>query len=295
MTHFKADLSTEFFRYLASEKGLAIKSLEAYRADLKKFFTYLRQIGIHSLEELETSDLVNYLNMLKLKSYAESTICRALISLKLFFRFAFSEGFLPRNITLSLESPRIWQLIPEVLTIEETESLLAQPDIQTAEGSRDRAILELLYATGVRVSECCSLGVYDVDDSYVRVIGKGNKERVIPIGQKAIHAIDHYIIHFRGIVESEKDPLFINERGRRIDRFLVFNLVKGYAETAQIKKNVSPHTLRHSFATHLLENGAELRVIQEMLGHANISSTDRYTQISQNHVQKAFHAFHPRS
>lgn len=295
MNQFKADLTTEFFRYLASEKGLAAKSLEAYRTDLRNFFNYLQRLGINQVEALDTAQLVDYLNFLKTKSYAESTICRALITLKLFFRFAFLEGFLPFNPALSLESPKLWQLIPEVLTVDEIEKLLAQPDIQTSGGSRDRAILELLYATGIRVSECCSLGVYDVDDTYIRVVGKGNKERVVPIGQKALEAIDHYIIHFRGIVETEKEPLFVNEKGKRIDRFFVFNLVKNYAAAAEIKKNVSPHTLRHSFATHLLENGAELRVIQEMLGHASITSTDRYTQISQNHVQKAFYAFHPRS
>lgn len=289
------DLPTEFFRYLASEKGLSQKSLEAYRSDLKNFYAFLNQISIVSLELLEQSHFVDYLNTLKSKSFADATISRALITIKSFFRFAFREGFLTKNQTETLETPRIWQLIPEVLSLEEIDDLLNQPDKLTASGARDRAILELLYATGIRVSELCSLGVYNIDDSYIRVIGKGDKERVIPIGQKALQAIDEYLIHFRGVVESEKDPLFINEQGKRIDRIFIFKLVKKYAKAAGIQKNVSPHTLRHSFATHLLENGAELRVIQEMLGHASISSTDRYTQISQSHLQKAFHTLHPRS
>ena len=190
---------------------------------------------------------------------------------------------------------KIWQLIPEVLSCTEMVSLLEAPDKDTLIGSRDKAILEVLYACGLRVSELCSLKIYDVDDVYVRVLGKGMKERVIPIGEAAIQAIDHYLHHYRSQYDSEKlQELFVSTRGKPLDRIQVWKMVKGYAKKVGIVKNISPHTFRHSFATHLLDNGADLRVIQEMLGHASISSTDRYTHISKSHLQQSFEAYHPR-
>ena len=161
--------------------------------------------------------------------------------------------------------------------------------------ARDRAILEVLYASGLRVSELCNLGLYAVDDEFVRVKGKGGKERLVPIGRKAVEAIDYCLQHFRGECRNEKNPvLFSTNRGKKIDRVNVWRMVKKYAKQAGIVKNIFPHTLRHSFATHLLDNGADLRVIQEMLGHASINSTDRYTHLSRRHLVEAFNAFHPR-
>lgn len=199
------------------------------------------------------------------------------------------------NVTLYLESPKIWQLIPEVLSVEEMERLLAQPDPETNVGSRDRAILEMLYGSGLRVSEVCGLKIHDVDDKFVKVFGKGSKERVVPVGAKAIEAVDHYLARFRDQTDSSRQQaLFVNQRGKPIDRIFVWKMIKRYANEAGIVKNISPHTLRHSFATHLLDNGADLRVIQEMLGHASISSTDRYTHISKSRLHEAFGKFHSR-
>jgi integrase/recombinase XerD len=218
-----------------------------------------------------------------------------LVAVKVFFRFLKKEDFVELDVTRHLESPKLWQLIPEVLTIGEVDLLLKAPDGETPLGARDKAILEVLYASGLRVSELCGLNIHDVDEACVRVKGKGGKERLVPIAKVALDAVDRYLAQHRGEVGGEKEiPLFVSRKGKRIDRSDVWKRVKFYAKRAGIAKRISPHTLRHSFATHLLENGADLRVIQEMLGHAHISTTDHYTHISQLHLSQAFSAFHPR-
>ncbi len=193
-----------------------------------------------------------------------------------------------------LETPKMWQLIPEVLEMEEVDALLKQPNPEDPMGARDAAILELLYATGMRVSELCSLRLQDLSDSFVKVRGKGKKERLIPVGKKAICAVDHYLLHFRKEKEETDAPLFVSLKGKPIDRVTVWRQIRRYARLAKIVKPISPHTLRHSFATHLLENGADLRLIQEMLGHEDIGTTDRYTHVSGRRLRDAFHKFHPR-
>lgn len=286
----------DFLTYISSEKGLALNTIEAYRRDVKSFVGYMQSLSINYANELQQSHLIDYLSYLHAKGYASSSIGRALMALKVLFRFLKREGHIPVNIALYLDSPKLWQLIPEVLTGEEVERLLAQPDPNEEGGSRNRAILELLYGCGLRVSEMCRLGIYDVDDAYVRVLGKGGKERLVPIGQKAIAAVDHYLTHYRGQYDSQRNQaLFVTASGKRIDRISTWKMIKEYGKQASIQKNISPHTLRHSFATHLLDNGADLRIIQEMLGHANISSTDRYTHISRRHLQDTFHTCHPRN
>jgi len=285
----------DFLSYISSEKGLALNTIEAYRHDCLGFISYLERKGIPSLNHVKQIDIVGFLGEFKEKGYASSTISRALIAIKVMYRFLKRERIIDHNITLYLESPKLWQLIPEVLSVEEIDALLLQPDISTAAGARDKAILEMLYGSGLRVSEVCRLGLYDVDDTFVKVFGKGSKERVVPVGKKAIEAIDYYLANFRDQTDSKRQQtLFVNQRGRPLDRIAIWKMIKKYAKEAGIEKNISPHTMRHSFATHLLDNGADLRVIQEMLGHANISSTDRYTHISRSHLHEAFSAFHPR-
>lgn len=185
----------------------------------------------------------------------------------------------------------MWQLVPEVMSVEEVDKLLAQPSQEDAAGARDKAVLELLYATGMRVSELCSLKLHDLSDTFVKVRGKGKKERLIPVGKKAIAAVDHYLLHFRG---EKGDALFLGPRGKPLDRVTVWARVKFYAKKGGILKEISPHTLRHSFASHLLENGADLRLIQDMLGHEDIGTTDRYTHVTGSRLKSAFKAFHPR-
>lgn len=285
----------DFLSYIGSEKGLSINTIEAYNRDALSFIAFLEKQGIHSFKAVTRSHIVDFLAHLNDRGYASSTICHHLIALKVLFRFLKREGGIQNNVALYLETPKLWQLIPEVLTTDEVEALLQQPDPQHPIGARDKAILELLYSSGLRVSEVCTIQIYDVDDEYVKVFGKGQKERLVPLGQYALAAIDHYLLHYRSQCDSEKEKtLFVTKNGRPLDRISIWRMIKNHAKKGGITKSISPHTLRHSFATHLLDNGAELRVIQEMLGHANINSTERYTHVSRTHLQKAFTAFHPR-
>lgn len=286
----------DFLAYIASEKGLSQNTIMAYGHDVRTFVSFLGESGIAGFNSVGMPHFVAFLTFLKNKGYASSSLCRIMIAIKVLFRFLTREKLIPVNISLFLQTPKLWQLIPEVLSYEDVDALLQQPDSATSGGARDKAILEVLYASGLRVSEVCSLDIYSVDDTFVRVIGKGSKERIVPIGQHALEAVDHYLLNYRGATESEKQlALFVTKSGRRIDRIDVWRMIKRYAKQAGITKNISPHTLRHSFATHLLDNGADLRVIQEMLGHANISSTDRYTHISRSRLQEAFQSCHPRN
>lgn len=281
----------EFLLYIASEKGLSTNTIEAYERDILSFVDFLKELKISSFNEVKGEEIVSFLGQKKAREYASASICRALIALKVLFRFLKREQWVETNAALYLDTPKLWQLIPEYLTEEEIERLLAQPNADTLKGARDRAILEILYGSGLRVSEICTLTIFDIDDTYVKVTGKGSKERLVPVGSKAVQAVDRYLAYPRE--ENSHNLLFLTRTGKPIDRVLVWKLVKEYAILAGIAKNISPHTLRHSFATHLLDHGADLRIIQEMLGHANIKSTDRYTHISRSHLTDSFAKFHP--
>lgn len=288
-----AKLAADFSSYLVAEKGLSKNTLEAYNRDLLSFFSFLEKEKNSSLKTLEIEKIYSYMAFIKEKKYASSTLCRMLVTLKVFFRFLKKEGLIDTEITKYIDSPKLWQLIPEVLTIQEVERLLKAPDTSEEVGARDKAILETIYACGLRVSEVCNLNITDISENSVRVLGKGSKERIVPIAKIALNAIDNYLLHFR--TSSEKEgALFLTTQGARIDRITIWNRIKQYAKKAQITKNISPHTLRHSFATHLLENGADLRIIQELLGHSSIATTDKYTHISKKQLTSAFEAFHPR-
>ncbi len=273
----------DFIAHLRSEKGLSSHSVEAYGRDVRLFLS-------HHTPSVE--NVVRHLGDLKEQGYASASIARALIALKVFFRFLFREGILAQNLSSLLETPKLWQLIPEVMTQSEVTRLLQTPDPETFLGARDRALIEMLYGSGLRVSELCSLSIYSIDETSVKVMGKGRKERVVPVGRKALEAVDHYLVCFRDAFEGE--ALFVTKHGKAIDRVAVWRLIKQYAKQAGIQKPISPHTLRHSFATHLLDHGADLRVIQEMLGHSHIGTTDRYAHVSQSRLQEAFSKFHPR-
>jgi integrase/recombinase XerD len=283
----------KFLSYIAAEKGLANNTIEAYGRDISIFIKFLYERGISDYSAITEDDVIVFLSTLEGK--ATATRSRAFIALKVFFRFLKREGYITANKMQYLDTPKIWQLIPEVLMYDEVERLLEQPDVTTSLGARDKALLEVLYASGLRVSELCGLKIYDVDDTFVRVMGKGSKERLVPLGKRALEAVDYYLVHYRGEHDSEKEKhLFLSQRGNPIDRVLVWKMIKKYAIEAEIHKEISPHTLRHSFATHLLEGGADLRVIQELLGHSDIKSTDRYTHVSTKHMRDAFESFHPR-
>lgn len=280
-----------FLHYLHVERALSLHTIEAYGRDVRAFSHFISK---KPWKSVVGEDIFKFLESLKLKGLSSSSICRMLVSIKVFFRFLKKEGNIEVDLVSSFEMPKIWQLIPEVLTPLEVDSLLGVPKEEDAFGARDKAILELLYASGLRVSELCSLKIYQLHDASVKVKGKGKKERLVPVGKKALEAIDHYLLHFRGEALDREAPLFISRGGKAMDRVQVWKMVKKYAKFADIQKNISPHTLRHSFATHLLENGADLRLIQEMLGHEDIGTTDRYTHISKGRLTSAFQAFHPR-
>ncbi len=290
MTDFQR-LKLDFLDYIRSEKGLSLHTIEAYARDISSFGAFLNE---KICKEVVPEDILSFLGHLKGGGYASATICRTLVAIKVFFRFLKKEGEVSLDLSRYFDTPRLWQLIPEVLSMEEVESLLAQPKIEDSLGARDKAVLELLYATGMRVSELCGLRINDLSDTFVKVRGKGRKERLIPVGKKAIEAVDYYLIRFRGEIKEENGPLFVSSQGKPIGRITVWSRVKAYARSAGIAKTISPHTLRHSFATHLLENGADLRLIQDMLGHEDIGTTDRYTHVTGNRLKAAFTAFHPR-
>lgn len=280
----------DFLCYLSSEKGLSQHTLQAYARDLKGFFQVLKQ---SNLQQITEEDVLTFAHKLQLKGYASSSICRMLVSVKIFLRFLYREELIKNEIGLSIDTPKIWQLIPEILTFTEVEKLLLAPAPNTEIGARDRAILQVIYASGLRVSEICGLNIQDFSDYTIRVIGKGKKERIVPVAKSAVEAVDHYLLHYRSL-NAKIEALFINTKQKRIDRFTIWKQLKAYAKQIGIIKPISPHTLRHSFATHLLENGADLRVIQELLGHSSIATTDRYTHLSNKHITEAFQSYHPR-
>lgn len=285
----------DFNLYQGSEKGHSCHTLEAYKRDIESFLKYLSKYSISNWNEVTQQHLIEFLSYKKNQNYADASIARAFTAIKVFFRFLKKEEIVKENIARHFQTPKIWQLMPNVLTVEEVNEILKQPDICDMRGARDCAILELLYSSGLRVSELCQLELSDVDDHFLRIRkGKGGKERIVPVGSKAIAAIDHYLSFRNENQDEQMKSLFIGRKGKPLLRHFVWIMVKKYAKKAKIIKNVYPHTFRHSFATHLLDNGADLRVIQEMLGHASIDNTDRYTHVSNQRLQDAFHSFHQR-
>ena len=270
-----------FLQYLVSERGLARHSVEAYRADLEDFIDYLRTRGISSFTEVDRAMLVDYLGDCRDAGMETATVARRLVSIKLLFRFLTDEKLLERDESRVMDSPKLWRILPDFLSAEEVAALIGVFSDRSGDALelRNRAIMELLYSSGLRVSEIASLplSAVDFDTEIVRVTGKGSKTRVVPVGKIALQLLRRYLESARPEL-AEKNPraaeLFLSRNGRRLDRERIWGIVKEAALLAGISKNVHPHTLRHSFASHLLENGADLRVIQEMLGHADISTTE---------------------
>ena len=292
-------LVDQFLDYVSLEKGLSDNTREAYRADLMRFTQFAQQQGARTLNEIKREDVVSYLMREKDRGLKSSSLARNLVSIKIFFRYLEQEGLLQQNVTDVMDSPRLWKLLPDTLTPKEVELLLSAPNPATRLGRRDTAILETFYAAGLRVSELCSLRVDDlhIDAGYLRCIGKGHKERIVPVGSQAIRAIMSYANEVRPSLAKEGSgrTLFLTQRGETFTRQGMWKLIKHYSRAAAISKNVTPHTLRHSFATHLLAHGAPLRVIQEMLGHADIATTQQYTHVDSNRLKSVHGKFHPRA
>ncbi len=289
----------DFIYYLAVEKGLAKNTLESYERDLRGFLLYLKKESVLDAAAIKRSHILGYLASLRTKGLASSTLSRSLASIRSFFHFLMQERRIGENPANDLESPRQEKKLPRVMSMKEIDSLLKQPDELKVNGIRDKAMLELLYATGIRVTELIDLGVNDVntESGYIRCTGKGSKERIVPVGGPAIQKVKHYIEKGRPklVKDLKEHSLFVNQHGRRLTRQGFWKIIKKYARQAQITREITPHTLRHSFATHLLENGADLRSVQEMLGHADISTTQIYTQVSKSKLKDVYERAHPRA
>jgi integrase/recombinase XerD len=288
-----------FLTHARVEKGLAANTVSAYRRDLVKFgaFTQKRKL---SLETVSRDDLVGFLAELYRQKLDSKSVARHLVSLRNFFRFAQVQELVSVDPSMHLESPKIRRSLPGHLRLEEVERLLAQPDAKTPLGLRDRAMLEVLYSAGLRVSELVGLHVNDVDTKVgcVRCIGKGDKERIVPLGKKALGTVEKYLRSARGQLIGKAAgsvALFVNRRGRTLSRVGVWKILSSYGRRAGFRMALTPHMLRHSFATHLLERGADLRSVQLMLGHADISTTQIYTHVVEERLKQVYKAHHPRA
>lgn len=291
-------LSEDFVAYLRGECHLATNTVTAYRHDLNRFLDWL---GSRRLSSISVNHLSDYVGSLHDLGLAATSISRNIVSTRTFFRFLQLEGLVRDNPADLLLTQKNWQRIPEVLTPTQVESLLRSPRKTDSYWQRDLAILEVLYATGCRASEVCSLRVRDLSlkEKHLRCEGKGGKQRMVPIGLRAITAIERYCDELRDQLASlrspENDTLFLSRTGLPLDRIQLWRLIKRYALRVGIKSKISPHSLRHSFATHLLAGGADLRLVQEMLGHASIQTTQIYTHVEKSRLQRIHQQFHPRA
>ncbi|MDD5115503.1 MAG: site-specific tyrosine recombinase XerD [Candidatus Omnitrophica bacterium] len=292
------ELIDSFLDYLTVERGLAKNTVVAYRQDLNIYLDFMERRGISALSRISKNDIVEFMLFEKGQGVSPRSISRRLAAIRMFHRFLSRERILKDDPTNLIDSPKLWKKVPDTLSLNEVESLISQPDVRLKQGARDKAILETLYATGMRVSECTDLKANNVnlDIGFLRCVGKGNKERVIPLGKKAIHSINRYLQSSRPyfLKGRSSEFLFVNRSGDKLSRQSVWKLITQYAKEAGIKKPIKVHTLRHSFATHLLERGADLRSVQEMLGHSNISTTQIYTHIDKERLKTIHKMFHPR-
>ena len=294
----RAFLLERFQDFLTLEQGASPRTHEAYGRDLERFATYARLKGAAAPTDVTARLLRDFVYHLKDLGLAPASIRRSISAVRTYFKFLVGEGHVVRDPSDRLETPRRWRSLPEVLTVDEVERLISAPTLDEPLAFRDRALLELAYGAGLRVSEWISLGTRDVllEDGLVRVFGKGSKERLVPIGRGAIGAVAVYLRELRPRLEKGKGKgvLLLNARGEPLTRMGAWKLLRKYVERAGIEKRVTPHTLRHSFATHLLEGGADLRAVQEMLGHADISTTQIYTHVDREFLRSVHKQFHPR-
>jgi integrase/recombinase XerD len=292
------ELITSFLDYLSVERGLSRNTIAAYKDDLGQFAAFIQKRKTASAGAVTRNEISDFMFSLKERGISANSISRRLSCLRMFFRFLSRERIIKSDPTSLIDSPKLWKKIPDTLSSNEIEALLDQPSLRKPQGIRDRAILEILYATGMRVSEAATLRSDNVnlDVGFIRCIGKGNKERIIPLGRKAAEAIKRYLAAARAafLAGRECEFLFVSRLGRRLSRQSLWKIIKQYAKQAKIKKPIKPHILRHSFATHLLEHGADLRSVQEMLGHANIATTQIYTHVNKDRLKSVHKQFHPR-
>ncbi|MCA1030608.1 site-specific tyrosine recombinase XerD [Bacillus timonensis] len=290
----------DFIHYLVVERRMADNTVISYERDLKKYVQYIVKVErVESFQQVTRGHIIQFLKELKESGKSSKTIARQIASIRSFHQFMLREQIVQQDPTVHIETPQAEKTLPKVLNLQEVEALLSVPKTNTPLGMRDKAMLELLYATGIRVSELINLNLVDVHLSmgFIRCIGKGNKERIVPLGRIATEAIKQYIETSRPQLIKKKRPeaLFVNHHGNQMSRQGFWKNLKRMALEANIKKELTPHTLRHSFATHLLENGADIRAVQEMLGHADISTTQIYTHVTKARLKDVYNSFHPRA
>jgi len=292
------ELLEKFLDYLTVERGLSKNTITSYRTDLLFFLQYFEKKNIGNIEKIKRQDIMNYLLSLKDKGLSGNSISRALVAIKMFYKFLVQEHFVKEDAAGILDSPRLIRPLPNVMNTEEVDKILEVIDTRDWMGMRDKAALELMYATGMRVSELVELevGGLNLDVGFIKCKGKGDKERIVPIGKKAKEAVERYMQKVRPKLLKNKEDrhLFLSRLGKKVSRQSFWKMIKRLTKAARIKKEVTPHTLRHSFATHLLERGADLRVVQEMLGHSDISTTQIYTHINKERLKSIHKQFHPR-
>lgn len=292
----------EFKNYLRLEKSLSENSIEAYLRDVHQFESFLLLNDADKpIKQVETKDIQNFLIYINELGIAERSQARIISGLKAFFNFLILDNIITDNPANLIESPKLGRKLPVVLSLQEIDDLQAAIDLSSNEGHRNKAIIETLYSCGLRVSELIGLEISNLhfEDQYIKVIGKGNKERLVPISKKAIREINYYIEgyrnHMSNIDKTSENIVFLNRRGKKLTRVMIFTIVKRLAEKSGLAKSISPHTFRHSFATHLVEGGADLRVVQEMLGHESILTTEIYTHLDREFIKETIMMYHPRS
>ncbi len=289
-----------FKSYLQLEKSLSANSVEAYLRDVGKFASYLESEKLHlGVEDIKLNHLEGFVKAIHELGFDAHSQARIISGLRAFYKYLMVEDVVQVNPTELLSSPKLARKLPDTLSVEEINALLDSIDLSTPEGTRNRAMLEVLYGCGLRVSELVNLKISNIyaDVEFIKVLGKGDKERLVPIGSQAIKYIKQYKDHVRNhldIKKGEEDMLFLNRRGKRLTRMYVFLVIKECAAAIGLKKTISPHTFRHSFATHLIEGGADLRAVQEMLGHASITTTEIYTHLDRDYLRSTIMQFHPR-
>ncbi len=289
----------EYLSFLKLERNLSGNTISSYKNDITSLLHYLSERGISDPSDITFSHLIEFFKTLSEVCLSNSTAARYFSSIKSFFKYLFEIKYIQENPIERLSSPKLAKNLPVVLTIEEIDSIITEPDAKNKLGLRDKALLELLYACGLRVSELINLKISDLflKEEVIRVFGKGSKERIVPIGSSAITWIENYLLNSRPLLEKKSKSesiLLLNNRATKLSRMGVWKIIDKHTKTAGIKKDVHPHTFRHSFATHLLEGGADLRAVQEMLGHADISTTQIYTHIDRDYIKQVHKDFHPR-
>jgi integrase/recombinase XerD len=292
------ELIEQFLSYISVERGMADNTLSSYKRDLSKFSDFLKSKKIDSIDKVSRQMINSFMMAERERGLGSNSVSRELACIKSFFKFLLKENTIKDDAANIIESPKLWKKLPFVLSIQEVETLLNAPNVRDPMEARDKACLELMYATGMRVSELVNLKIDDInmEVDFAKCFGKGSKERIVPFGKKAKESLIRYLEKTRPMLLKKKisNSLFLTRLGKKMSRQTFWKIIKKYAKLAKIKKKVTPHSLRHSFATHILERGADLRIVQEMLGHSDISTTQIYTHVSKDRLKSIHQKFHPR-